>query len=227
MVQMWAPAPRAPHTFMGDDDSVLFRADENSQSATSFPESATSLHSVVSHHVTHATHAAIGKEDSGGTSHCEHSLRSRLSSLRAFCVPAPRDTHTKYLNDDGSSHGARTSLPDDENQKCGAGTTLLPTSIDREIAEPASWVQGAFEDFRFFLGQGARYVWSVHHWGGHKSGETNPPETSEWDRRCRDSVHRQVKGCKKENPRVCCGYTDTWIEYRVSLGRLEFSCVLS
>jgi hypothetical protein len=90
---MWAPAPRAPHTFMGDDDSLLFRADENSQSATSFPESATSLQSVVSHHVTHATHAVIGKEDSGGTSHSEHSLSSRLSSLPALCVPAPRDTH--------------------------------------------------------------------------------------------------------------------------------------
>jgi len=90
---MWASAPKHPYTFMGNDDSLLFRADENSQSATSFPESATSLHSVVSHHVTHATHAATGKEDSGGTSHCEHSLRSRLSSLRALCVPAPRDAH--------------------------------------------------------------------------------------------------------------------------------------
>jgi len=90
---MWAPAPRDPHTFMGDDDSLLFRADEDSQSGSSFPESGTSLQSVVSHHVTHATHAAIGKEDSGGISHCEHNLSSRLSSLRALCVPAPRDTH--------------------------------------------------------------------------------------------------------------------------------------
>jgi hypothetical protein len=99
------------HTFMGDDDSLLFRADENSQSGSSFPESGTSLQSVVSHHVTHATHAVIGKEDSGGISHCEHNLSSRLSSLRALCVPAPRDPHTKYLNDDGSSPDARTSLP--------------------------------------------------------------------------------------------------------------------
>jgi hypothetical protein len=81
------------HTFMGDDDSLLFRADENSQSGSSFPESGTSLQSVVSHHVTHATHAVIGKEDSEGISHCEHSPSSRLSSLRALCVPARRDTH--------------------------------------------------------------------------------------------------------------------------------------
>jgi len=49
--------------------------------------------SVVAHHVTHSTHAVIGKEDSGGASNCEHSLSSRLSSLLALCVPAPRDTH--------------------------------------------------------------------------------------------------------------------------------------
>jgi hypothetical protein len=89
--------------FMGDDDSLLFRADENSQSGSSFPESGTSLQGVVSHHVTHATHAAIGKEDSGGISHCEHSLSSRLSSLLALCVLAPRDTHKIQPNDDGSN----------------------------------------------------------------------------------------------------------------------------
>jgi hypothetical protein len=112
------------HTFMGDDDSLLFRADENSQSGSSFPESGTSLQSVVSHHVTHATHAAIGKEDSGGISHCEHSLSSRLSSLRALCVPAPRDTHKipqrrrfksrrphqgTHTHDDGSNLNAGTT----------------------------------------------------------------------------------------------------------------------
>ena len=88
-----ALTPPDPHTFMGDDGSLLFRADENSQSGSSFPESGTSLRSVVSHHVTHATHAVIGKEDSGGVSHCERSLSSRLSSLPALCVPAPSDTH--------------------------------------------------------------------------------------------------------------------------------------
>jgi len=127
-----APAPKDSHTFVGDDDLRLFRADENSQSATSFPESATSLQSVVPHHVTHATQAAIRKEDSGGISHCEHSLSSRLSSLRTSCVPAPRDTykisqrrrfklrrphqpthtHTiKRTTRDGSNYDARTSLP--------------------------------------------------------------------------------------------------------------------
>jgi hypothetical protein len=86
---------------MEDDDSLLFRADENSQSGSSFPESGTSLQSAVSHHVTHATHVAIGKEDSGGISYCEHSLSSRLSSLPASCVCPHQETHTKYLNDDG------------------------------------------------------------------------------------------------------------------------------
>ena len=79
-------APADPHTFMGGDDSHLFRALEKSikgpsfsergpsfgQSGTSFPEagtsspeSGTSLHSAVLHDVTNATHAAIGKEDGG------------------------------------------------------------------------------------------------------------------------------------------------------------------
>ena len=96
---------------MGDDDSLLFRADENSQSGASFPESGTSLQSVVSHHVTHATHAAIGKEDSGDISHCEHSLSNRLSSLLASCVCPHQETPAKYLNDDGSIYDAHTKRP--------------------------------------------------------------------------------------------------------------------
>ncbi len=53
--------------FMAGDDSRLFRADENSQSGTSFPGGGTSLQSVVSHHVARATRAAIGKEDNGAS----------------------------------------------------------------------------------------------------------------------------------------------------------------
>jgi hypothetical protein len=78
---------------MGGDDSRLFRADENSQTGTSFPEagtsypeSGTSLQRLVLHRVTHVTCAAIGKEDSGGISYCEHSLSSCLSSLLVLCV---------------------------------------------------------------------------------------------------------------------------------------------
>ncbi len=71
---------------MKGEGSHVFRADENSESATSFPESATSLQSVILHRITHATRAAIGKEDSGGISHCEHSLSDRLSSVLVLCV---------------------------------------------------------------------------------------------------------------------------------------------
>jgi hypothetical protein len=86
-------APRYPHTFMGGDNSRLFRADENSQTGTSFPgggtsypESGTSLQRGVLHRVTYVTWAAICKEDSGGISYCEHSLSSCLSSLLVLCV---------------------------------------------------------------------------------------------------------------------------------------------
>jgi hypothetical protein len=51
---------------MGGDDSRLLRADEGSQSGTSFPEGGTSLQSVALLHVTHATRTAKCKEDSGG-----------------------------------------------------------------------------------------------------------------------------------------------------------------
>ena len=104
-------APCYPHTFMGGDDSRLFRADENSQTGTSFPEagtsypeSGTSLQRVVLHRVTHATCAAICKEDSGGISYCEHSLSSCLSSLLVLCECAPRYPHTQ---NDGSDSDAR------------------------------------------------------------------------------------------------------------------------
>ena len=101
-IKSCACAPCYPHTFMGGDDSRLFRADENSQTGTSFPEagtsypeSGTSLQRVVLHRVTHATCAAICKEDSGGISYCEHSLSSCLSSLLVLRECAPRYPHTK------------------------------------------------------------------------------------------------------------------------------------
>jgi hypothetical protein len=84
-------------TFMGGDDSHLFRADENSQSGTSSPESGTSLQSVLLHRITHATRAAIGKEDSGGISHCKHSLSGRSSSLLVLCVEVSWCAHTNCL----------------------------------------------------------------------------------------------------------------------------------
>jgi hypothetical protein len=79
-------APLDPRTFMGGDASRLFRADESSQSGSSFPESGTSLRSAVLCHVTHDTRAAMGKEDGGSILHCEHSLSSHRSPLLVLCV---------------------------------------------------------------------------------------------------------------------------------------------
>jgi hypothetical protein len=93
------------HTFMGDDDSLFFRADENSQSGSSFPESGTSLQSVLSHHITHATHATIGKEDSGDISHCEHTL-SGVYHRYWHCVCPHHVTHTQ---NESSNFDARTT----------------------------------------------------------------------------------------------------------------------
>jgi hypothetical protein len=80
-------------TFMGGDDSRLFCASEDSirglsfsERGPSFGESGTSLSDVLSHHATHATPVAIGKEDSGDISHREHGLSSRVLSVLAFCV---------------------------------------------------------------------------------------------------------------------------------------------
>ena len=115
---------------MGDDDSPLFRADENSQSATSFPESGTSLHSVVSHHVTHVTHAAIRKEDSGDISHCEHSVSGQLSSLLALCVLAPRNTHK--IPQGRRFKSGRPHQPTTHTSICDA-RTIRATRTKREL----------------------------------------------------------------------------------------------
>ena len=124
MVQVWAPAQgthiRSLET-MTHSSFGLMRALKAPPLSRKAPPLS---RSVVSHHVTHATHAAIRKEDSGVISHCEHNLSSRLSSLRALCVPTPGNTHkipqgrrfksgrTHHLTHThkGSNSGARTSL---------------------------------------------------------------------------------------------------------------------
>ena len=86
-------APADPHTFMGGDDSPLFRADENSvrgpsfvergpslgQSGTSFPEAGTSYPENGTSLL--ATRAEMGKEDG------EPFSAFPVDDVREKCVP--------------------------------------------------------------------------------------------------------------------------------------------